>query len=183
MALKELARSTHSIIRAFKRPDFTVTETPLSSFAARASAHSVSSSLDMLQQLPLMSVGTSVYSSRKIRQRRTASCPSDAHPQLPGELMRPWRHPEGWKLIGRMEVLPGANASSSPWAPSADRATHPREMLPRGKDPGGGSPFLPTGAGPNARRENCGTEGRSAKHPESLNEPTLISNLPMPYVQ
>lgn len=43
MALKELPRSTHSIIRAFKRPDFTVTETPLSSFAVRASAPSISS--------------------------------------------------------------------------------------------------------------------------------------------
>lgn len=75
MALKELARSTHSIIHAFKRPDFTVTETPLSSFAVRASTRSISSSLDMLQQLPLMSVGTPVYSSKKIRQHQTTSCP------------------------------------------------------------------------------------------------------------
>lgn len=74
MALKELPRSTHSIIHAFRKPDFTVTETPLSSFAAR-SAHSTSSSLDMLQQLPLMSVGTPVYSSEKIRQHQTTSCP------------------------------------------------------------------------------------------------------------
>ena len=75
MALKDLPKSTHSIIHAFKRPDFTVTETPLSSFAARASTRSTSSSLDMLQQLPLMSVGTPMYSSKKIRQHQTTSCP------------------------------------------------------------------------------------------------------------
>lgn len=75
MALKELARSTQSIIHAFKRPDFTVTETPLSSFAVRASARSISSSLDMLQQLLLMSAGTPMCSSGKTRQLRTTACP------------------------------------------------------------------------------------------------------------
>lgn len=114
MALKELGRSTHLIIHAFKRPDFTVTETPLSSFAVRASACSISSSLDMLQQLLLMSVGTPMYSSKEIRQHQTTSCPSDAHPQLPVEVMRPSWHHEGWKLVRRMEMLLGPSMSSSP---------------------------------------------------------------------
>lgn len=145
----------------------------------------VASPLDMLQQLPLMSVGSPVYSSKKIRQHQTTSCPSDTHPQLPMKIMRPSHHHKGWRLVRGMEMLPGPSTSSSPWAPPVHRVMHPQEILPHGKDPGDGSPFLLTDADPGARRENWGQRLVEKKHLESLNKPpfTLISNLPMPYVQ